>query len=279
MKFPAYVPVVVQENITRLLDGNSRKRGLSECLDEAEKRLAAIEERMQNHKNDDMNSLRKQKAEAQTHRDQHEGDVDCLRRLACDHRMKDVYGRLAQEFTQDEQWWNFIWSAWAVRLDYSKFRDRLKQAQELKHKIADTADLLSKLIRQLDDTGIKGPIELCMIPDLLAQTDQRMQNLIVKSFEWGAVPDVSVLIKTIANVARSFEPEESSTIAAAIKSRQRSTAGNKEYLRAFGSLLTEFNIPLTANIMNAMAIVATAVINDSNLFVRYDDVAKAIGSL
>lgn len=99
-------------------------------------------------------------------------------------------------------------------------------------------------------------------------------------YYWGTAPDLSELLDTVAKAARDFQPSESGVIGAAIKSRQRSKAGNKEYLRAFGNLLTEgFGITPTTNIMNAMAFVATVVIDDHNFVVTYDDVVKAIGSL
>ena len=100
----------------------------------------------------------------------------------------------------------------------------------------------------------------------------------VLHYAWGTAPDLPELLDTVVRAAREFQPRESGMTGAAIKSRQRSRAGNKEYLRAFGNLLTEVrDIPLTINIMHAMAIVADVVINDRDVVVTYDDVVKAIG--
>ena len=97
-------------------------------------------------------------------------------------------------------------------------------------------------------------------------------------YAWGIAPDLSELLDTVAKAARNFQPSGSGMVGAAIKSRQRSRAENKEYLRAFGNLLTETHgLSLTLNIMKAMAIAATVVIDYPNIVVTYDDVTKAIG--
>ena len=99
------------------------------------------------------------------------GEVDCLRRLAHDARMADAFALLTREFTDDRQWRNFTYAAWAARVDFAKYRDRLKRAAELKDEIADAAETLAKLIHQFSKTGISGPSELYSIPELLRQTD------------------------------------------------------------------------------------------------------------
>jgi hypothetical protein len=40
--------------------------------------------------------------------------VDCLRRLAHDVRMRDAFALLTREFTDDQQWRNFIYAAWVA---------------------------------------------------------------------------------------------------------------------------------------------------------------------
>jgi hypothetical protein len=85
--------------------------------------------------------------------------------------MRDAFALLTRECSDDWQWRNFIRSAWAARMDFAKYRDRLKRAAKLKGEIADAAETLAKLIRQFADTGINGPSELYSIPELLRQTD------------------------------------------------------------------------------------------------------------
>jgi hypothetical protein len=85
--------------------------------------------------------------------------------------MRDAFALLTREFTDDKQWRNFIYAAWAARVDFAKYRDRLKRAAELKGEIADAAEALAKLIRQFSETGINGPGEFYSIPELLRQTD------------------------------------------------------------------------------------------------------------
>jgi len=176
MDFPAYVPAAVRAHITTLIEGDSRElQGWAASLASAERQLAkiegAIETKTRRGEHEYLPSLRIQKAEAVAHRDMLAGEVDCLRRLAHDARMRDAFALLTREFTDDGQWRNFTYAAWAARVDFAKYRDRLKRAAELKGEIADAAETLAKLIRQFADTGINGPSELYSIPELLRQTD------------------------------------------------------------------------------------------------------------
>lgn len=176
MDFPAHVPAAVRAHITTLIEGDSREpQGWAASLANAEESLAridlVIETYLRRGEDDYLPSLRIQKAEALAHRDRLAGDVDCLRRLAHDARMADAFAVLTSEFTDDRQWRNFTYAAWAARADFSKYRDRLKRAAELKGEIADAAETLAKLIHQFADTGISGPSELYSIPELLRQTD------------------------------------------------------------------------------------------------------------
>lgn len=176
MDFPAYVPAAVREYIATLIEGDSwEPQGWAASLANAEEELSRIDLAMETHvrrsEHDYPPSLRTQKAEALAHRDKLAGEVDCLRRLALDARMRDAFALLTREFTDDGQWRNFIYAAWASRVDFAKYRDRLKRAAELKCEIADAAEGLAKLIRQFSDTGINGPSEFYSIPELLQQTD------------------------------------------------------------------------------------------------------------
>lgn len=176
MDFPAYVPAAVQVHITTLIEGGSREpRGWAAFLANAEETLSRIDREIETSlqwgEDDYLLSLRIQKAKALAHRVRLAGHVDCLLRLAHDARMADAFALLTREFTDDKQWRNFIYTAWAARADFAKERDRLKRATELKGDIADAAETLAKLIHQFSDTGISGPIELYSIPELLRQTD------------------------------------------------------------------------------------------------------------
>jgi hypothetical protein len=176
MDFPAYVPAAVRAHITTLIEGDSwEPMGWQESLNSAERQLAEIDGKIEScirwGKDDYLPGLRKDRAEAVAHRDRLAGDVDCLQRLAHDARMRDAFALLTREFTDDRQWRNFIYAAWAARVDFAKYRDRLKRAAELKGEIADAAETLAKLIRQFSETGINGPGEFYSIPELLRQTD------------------------------------------------------------------------------------------------------------
>jgi L-fucose mutarotase/ribose pyranase (RbsD/FucU family) len=176
MKFPAYIPAAVREYVTKLIEGDSWEPvGLQESLAHAERRLTELDEKIQScirwGKDDYLPGLEKERAEALAHRDSLAGDIDCLRRLVQDERMREAYAILTCEFTDDRQWRNFIYAAWAARVDFAKYRERLKQAKELADEIAQTAETLAKLIRQFSATGISGPSEFYSIPELLRQTD------------------------------------------------------------------------------------------------------------
>ncbi len=177
MDFPAYVPAAVRANIESLLYGEQKRHiaGFLGLLEKAQHELEDISESLERNalrgENEYLDNLRRQRIEALTHRDELAAEVDCLRRLAHDSRMREVFAVLTREIIDDEQWGGFIYSAWAARVDFAKYRDRLKRAVELKGEIAEAAENLSKLIRQFADTGVNGPSELYSIPELLRQTD------------------------------------------------------------------------------------------------------------
>lgn len=178
MDFPAYVPAAVQKYVTELLEGYYMEPwGLQTHLAEAEQALATLNRTIERHHSQgeecDLPRLWKQMAEAEAHRDLLLGDVNCLIRLACDERMEIAFTMLGTEFTDDAQWRSFTHSAWASRVDFAKYRDRLKRAEELKSEIADAAENLAKKIGQFADTGTMGPGEFYSIPALLRKTDNR----------------------------------------------------------------------------------------------------------
>ena len=177
MDFPAYVPAAVREHLTHYLEGESDRStpGYIEILANAESRLAeidgVIERCIRRGEEDYLTSLRKQRAKAAEHRDMLARDVDCLRRLAHDERMRDAFAFLIREFSDDQQWRSFIHCAWAAKIDFSKYREGRKRATELKAEIADAADGLAGLILQFSEIAISGPDELYSIPELLRNTD------------------------------------------------------------------------------------------------------------
>ncbi|MES2770396.1 MAG: hypothetical protein V4623_00170 [Pseudomonadota bacterium] len=176
MNFPAYVPAAVRAHIATMIEGDSwEPMGWQESLASAERQLAKIKSDIETKKQrgevENLDSLRKQMTEAEGHRNSLRNEVDCLRRLANDARMAKAFSLLTREFTDDRQWQGFIYAAWAARVDFAKYRDRLKRAAELKNAIADAAETLAKLIRQLSETGINCPDEFYSIPELLRQTD------------------------------------------------------------------------------------------------------------
>lgn len=176
MNFPAYVPAAVRAHITTLIEGDSYgPHGWAASLANAEEAIVnidrAIEIYTQRGEDDYLLSLRVQKAEAQTHRDHLAADVECLHRLVSDPRMRDAFALLTKEFTVDQEWRSFTYAAWAARMDFTKYRDRLKRAKELKNEIAEAAKTLANLIREFSETGINGPDEFYSVSELLRKTD------------------------------------------------------------------------------------------------------------
>jgi hypothetical protein len=176
MDFPAYVPAAVRAHISTLIEGDSRTpEAWAASLASAEESLAVINQAFEGYKRrgEDayLPSLRVQIAQAQAHRDAVKGEVECLLRLAYDGRMADAYALLTREFTDDQQWRSFIRAALSARIDFPKYRDRLKRAAEQKEKIADAAQELARLISRFSEIGITGPSEFYSVPELLRQTD------------------------------------------------------------------------------------------------------------
>lgn len=234
MDFKAYVPAAIRECITTMIEGDSwEPMGLQESLASAEHQLAEIDGKIEScirwGKDDYLPGLRKDRAGSAAHRDGLVGDVDCLQRLAHDARMRDAFALLTREFTDDKQWRNFIYAAWAARVDFAKYRDRLKRASELKSEIANAAETLAKLIRQFSDTGIDGPGEFYSIPELLRQTDNHemqghnlhfwrsMRQHVLGDLPWRDVPETrsaeeSGELPTVEIVRAFLAPEEKAEI-------------------------------------------------------------------
>lgn len=178
MDFPAYVPAAVRAYITTLIEG---RQGWAASITSADQQLANIEREIQasirRGEVEYLDSLlRRQKADIIELRDMSARNVECLERLAHDLRMRDAFALVTREFSDDEQWRDFIHAAWTARMDYAPYRERLKSAAELKEEIADAAAKLAKLIRQFSETGVDEPGEFYSIPDLLRKTDSRKMH-------------------------------------------------------------------------------------------------------
>jgi hypothetical protein len=310
---------------------------LAASLANAEESIARIERDIETYirrgEEDYLDSLRTQKAEAQAHRDFLAAELECLRRLGSDPRMRDAFALLTAEFNVDQEWRSFIYAAWAARMDFKKHRDRLKRAAELSGDIADAAKALANLIREFSEIGLNGPDEFYSVSELLRQTDnhemkgynlhtwrskrrhilgelpirdltetkpdiergdleslaeivstqmreggkiapeEEARNMLL--YAWGTAPEFPALLDTVAKASLAFSPRESGMIGAAIDSQKHSP--KTEYIRAFGSLLTESHgFALSLPILKAMKIVVNVVINQPDVDVTDDDVRKAL---
>jgi adenine specific DNA methylase Mod len=147
--------------------------GYLDLLARAQKQMYSINEQFDNAVSDDdsyLSELRKKRREAEDYRNNLLADVECLQRLAGDKRMIDAYSLLADQQFTEEQRSGLIYAAWAARIDYTKYRDRVKAAKALRLQISNAAAALSQLLQDFSATGIDGPIEFYSIPDLLRAT-------------------------------------------------------------------------------------------------------------
>jgi|GEM_PF-1059586 len=97
-------------------------------------------------------------------------------------------------------------------------------------------------------------------------------------YGWEKAPDLSELLRTVATAAEKAagesEPNSGYFADAAISSRKRNP--KTEYLRGYAELLRNSNIQSSPNILNAIVITATVILNSPDLIVIYDDVRKAV---
>lgn len=176
MEFPEYVPEVVRSYISSVLEGEAPRHitGYRDLLARAEAQLYSINEQFDNAVSQDdscLSELRKKRREAQEHRNYLSADVECLQRLAGDKRMKEAYFMLTDQQFSEGQRSGLISAAWAARIDYTKYRDRVKAAKALRLQISSAATALSQLLQDFSATGINGPSEFHSIPDLLRASE------------------------------------------------------------------------------------------------------------
>lgn len=105
--------------------------------------------------------------------DQLEEDIAFLKRLGSHQDMKFAFKELQHTFTSDDQYQRFLYAAWSARIDFSKYKQRLRQAKGLAMQIAETAQLLSEKINALYKTHTDLPSELDSIDLLLRKTENR----------------------------------------------------------------------------------------------------------
>jgi hypothetical protein len=123
------------------------------------------------------NELRQRRKEKDDAARQLELDVAVIRRLVYDERMEDVYRLLSEIFSgqtdRDSKINQFLSAAWGARIEYAKYRERMKRAKELTAEIASTASKLSDLLRRI---GEYLPLEFYRVDQLLRQTDNMELN-------------------------------------------------------------------------------------------------------
>jgi hypothetical protein len=315
MIFREFVPSAVKDQLAFLMLGNKGTRGYAAIYDEAKSKFYALDQaltlRIAAGERDGLDDCRADLHAAKLNLELAQAEVDCLNRFATRDEMKEAFDVLGAEFTTDAQWAAFIYAAWAARMDFSKFRDRLKRARDLCGQIKDAANHLATLLDEFDEIS-DGPDEFKLIPTLLEKTEARelgRHNLHrsalrpiglghtkdapfgLEDFDegeersrktlgvaWAAAPHLPALLRTVASVASDFTPTEHGVIGAALQTRQHSP--RTAYIRAFGKILVDGGVvPLNLAVMSGMASVATVAINDEALTVTIHDVRQALATV
>lgn len=313
MIFREFVPSAVKAQLAFLMLGKKGTRGYAEIYDEAKSKFNALDQaltlRIAAGERDGLDDCRADLHAAKLNLELAQAEVDCLNRFATRDEMKEAFDVLGAEFTTDAQWAAFIYAAWAARMDFSKFRDRLKRARDLRGQIKDAANHLAALLDEFDKIS-DGPAEFQLIPTLLEKTEARelgghnlhwwssMRPIVLghpkevpsglEDFDeweerarktlrvaWAAAPHLPALLRTVASVAGDFTPTEDGVIGSALQTRQHSK--RTAYIRAFRKILADGGeVPLTPAVMRGVASVATVAINDPALTVTIHDVRQAL---
>lgn len=181
MQFPAYVPAAAGRYLAAMIDGTEfRSHGWATSLEECKQEVIEIEQAIERSSArgevDYLVHLNQQRIKAVEQLRICAGEVNCLRRLIHDDRMRDAYALLTYEIIDDEQWRCFVDAAWAARGDFGDYRERLKKAKEQKMEIADTATKLARQLEEFSQIGITGPDEFYSVRDLLRKTDSEGIN-------------------------------------------------------------------------------------------------------
>ena len=93
-------------------------------------------------------------------------------------------------------------------------------------------------------------------------------------YGWEKAPFLPELLITVARLADEFKPSCGYFADAAIMSQKRNP--KTEYIRGYADLLRKGGFFLSPDILKAIAITATVVIDNPDLIVTYDDVRKAL---
>jgi hypothetical protein len=91
---------------------------------------------------------------------------------------------------------------------------------------------------------------------------------------WASAPSVTTLLRRLASSAKDFQPRQSGKSGLVLSTRQQHP--RNQYVRGFGFLLLERNIPLTAKVRNAMATVTDLLYDDPDKAMTPRDVKDAL---
>lgn len=173
-QYPSYLPLAVRDYVAEFMEGANGSGGFVSYRDEKAKELESVRQRISElEKSGDLVSaeMREKYESIKQEHDYLDGHIKCVQRLAVDMRMQDAYALLAAELTDALEWEHFLYSAWAARMDYGPYKERLNRAKQIRDEIARTADNLANLLREITDSGMSYPNEFYHIRSLLERTD------------------------------------------------------------------------------------------------------------
>jgi hypothetical protein len=183
MDFPNFAPDGAWRFAERFLQDSPEpsSKGLETLLSATQAEIKDINEKIipSLHENKapepELNEWRWQKKEKIEYAKQLELGISVIHRLICDERMKDAYRDLSNAFSDDEdrdrKIDKFLHAAYAALTDYSRYRERIKRAQELTGQIAEKAKELADLLRRIRECGHLLPLEFERADELLRRTD------------------------------------------------------------------------------------------------------------
>ncbi|MCH9808098.1 MAG: hypothetical protein K0U74_10215 [Alphaproteobacteria bacterium] len=217
-------------------------------------------------------------------------EISLLERLIDQDLMGDAYLALSTELTEDQHWIAFIDAARNAQQHFPEYRRIHKKAAQLLSEVSTVARQLALLLAELQRTNVRLPVELQRhdkdIEAFFSPSEsQEVQHLKLLRFveraqsqdtaSAGTPLDLRSYLFKVSEIAGQLPVDFACPeVEAAISTRQNSK--KSAYLRAFGVLLKNSKIKLSAPVMRAMAITANVILDDVDLSISEDTVRKAL---
>lgn len=171
MDFPPYIPQRVREYVIQLLfDGDDDMSSWTVSLPLLEAILSRININLQPNCSDWPQRI---KAYCEWMFASTTRDMDCVRRLIRDPRMREAWATLCVIVADEDEYVAFFESAWLAALDFGDLRKRAREANEAAASVAKAARDLVDALRRFDDVGLFGPGTIFDMRELLRLTSSK----------------------------------------------------------------------------------------------------------